>query len=184
MSFNFLNVRQRLDKAIDHVTRDIASLRTGKATVQILDPVIVEAYGSRMRIAELATVQAPDATLLVISPWDKSILANIERAVAAADLNLNPVVDGDIIRIKIAPLTEEKRREMVKVLYKKIENGRVMFRSLRTDAKKEIESQKGTEGVSEDDIKSDLLQLDEIIKEYMLRLDEISEGKEKDLLTI
>lgn len=184
MSFNFSDVKQRLEKAINHVTRDIASLRTGKATVQILDPVVVEAYGARMRIAELATVQAPDATLLVVSPWDKSVLANIERAIAAADLNLNPVVDGDIIRIKIASLTEETRKEMVKVLYKKVESGRVMLRSLRTDAKKEIESQKGTQGISEDDIKSDLQELDEIIKEYMTKLDDISASKEKDLLTI
>lgn len=184
MAFNFSEVREKLEKAVDHVTRDISSLRTGKATVQLLDPVMVEAYGARMRIAELATVQAPDATLLTVSPWDKSILANIERAIATADLNLNPVVDGDIIRIKIAPLTEEKRREMVKVLQKKIENGRVMLRSIRADGKRDIEAQKGSEGVSEDDIKADLHNLDEILKEYMTKLDEISAKKEKDLLTI
>lgn len=184
MSFDFSNVKQRFDKAVDHVSRDIASLRTGKATVQILDPVMVEAYGSKMKISELASVQAPDATMLVVSPWDKSILPNLERAIATADLNLNPVVDGDIIRIKIAPLTEEKRKEMVKVLYKKIESGRVMFRSLRTDAKKEVESGKDSGGVSEDDIKLDLKQLEDIVKEYMGKLDELSAKKEKDLLTI
>ncbi|GIK83957.1 MAG: ribosome-recycling factor [Patescibacteria group bacterium] len=184
MSFDFSDVKQRLDKAIDHVSRDVASLRTGKATVQLLDPVVVEAYGSRMKIAELASVQAPDATLLVISPWDKSVLSNIERAIATSDLNLNPVVSGDVIRIQIAPLTQEKRMEMVKVLHKKIEGGRVMLRNLRTDAKKEVESRKGSEGVSEDDIKFDLQKLDELIKEYMGKLDTISAAKEKDLLTI
>lgn len=184
MSFDFLNIKQRLDKAIDHVSRDISSLRTGKATVQLLDPVMVDAYGTKMKIAELATVQAQDATMLVVSPWDKSILANIERGISSAELNLNPVVDGDVIRIKIAPLTEEKRKEMVKILYKKIENGRVMLRSLRTDAKKEVEGQKGSQDISEDDIKSDLLSLDEIVKEYMNKLDMISQAKEKDLLTI
>lgn len=184
MPFNFTDLKQKLDKTIDHVSRDISSLRTGKATVQILDPVMVEAYGAKMRIAELATVQAPDATLLTISPWDKSILANIERAIAASELNLNPVVDGDIIRIKIAPLTEEKRKEMVRVLQKKIESGKVMLRSVRTDGKKDIENQKGSGGVSEDDIKSDLEQLDEILKEYMNKLEAISAKKEKDLLTI
>ena len=184
MSFDFSDATIRLEKALDHVGRDIATLRTGKATAQLLDPVVVEAYGSRMKITELATVQAPDASLIVISPWDKSVLANIERAIASAELNLNPVVNGDVIRIQIAPLTEEKRKEMVKILHKKIENGRVMLRSLRTDAKKEVEAQKGTQGVSEDDIAFDLQRLDELIKEYMTKLDTISAAKEKDLLTI
>lgn len=184
MSFDFSDIRSRLDKAIDHVTRDIATLRTGKATVQILDPIMVEVYGTRMRITEVATIQAPDANLLVISPWDKSILTNIERAIAASDLNLNPVVDGHIIRISIQPLTEEKRIEMVKVLHKKIENGRVMLRSLRTDAKKELEAQKGAQDISEDDIKADLQELEELLKEFMGKLNTLSESKEKDLLTI
>ncbi len=184
MSFDFSDTKLRLDKSLDFVSRDIASLRTGKATVQLLDPVMVEVYGSRMRITEVASIQAPDATMIVVSPWDKSILANIERAISAAELNLNPVVDGSIIRIKIAPLTEERRKEMVKVLYKKVENGRVMLRNLRTDAKKEVEAQKGSDDVSEDDIKIDLLKLDEILKEYMSKLDTILATKEKDLLTI
>jgi len=184
MAFNFTELKQKLDKAIDHVSRDVGTLRTGKASVQLLDPVFVEAYGSKMKITELASVQAPDASLITISPWDKSVMANIERAIANSDLNLNPVVDGAIIRIKIAPLTEEKRKEMVKVLQKKIENGKVMLRSIRTDGKRDIENQKGTEGVSEDDIKSDLIELDEVLKEFITKLEEISTKKEKDLLTI
>jgi len=184
MSFNFSSVSEKMQKALDHVHRDISTLRTGKANVQMLDPVYVEAYGSKMKVAELATVQAPDPTMIIVSPWDKSVLANIERAIATADLNINPVVDGDIIRIKIAPLTEEKRKEMVKVLYKKIENGKVMLRNIRSDSKKEVEAQKGTEGVSEDDISADLEILDTILKEFMTKLEEISTIKEKDLLTI
>lgn len=184
MAFNFTQTNQKMDKAIEHVKRDIASLRTGKASAQLLDPVVVEAYGSKMKVAELATVQAPDASLIVVSPWDKSVLANIEKAIATAELNLNPVVDGDIIRIAIAPLTEEKRKEMVKVLHKKIESGKVMIRTLRTDTKKEIEGLEGTDGVSEDDIKADLEQLEEIVKEYIEKLDALAASKEKDLLTI
>ena len=122
MSFEFLNFRSKLEKAYEFVMNDVASLRTGRATVQILDPVVVEAYGTKMRIAELASVQAPDPSMLLITPWDKGLLSNIERAISTADLNLNPVVDGDVIRIKIAQLTEEKRKEMVKILYKKISN--------------------------------------------------------------
>ncbi len=184
MPFNFSNFTEKMQKALDHVQRDISTLRTGKANVQMLDPVYVEAYGSKMKVAELATVQAPDPSMIVVSPWDKSVLANIERAIATADLNINPVVDGDIIRIKIAPLTEEKRKEMVKILHKKIESGKVMLRNLRTDAKKDIEAQKGTDGVSEDDIESDLKNLDELLKDYITKIEEISAVKEKDLLTI
>jgi ribosome recycling factor len=184
MVYDFLDTKLRFDKAIDYIIREIASLRTGKATVQLLDPVVVDAYGAKMRLVELATLQAPDPTLLIISPWDKSILSNIERAIAAADLNLNPIVDGDIIRIQIAPLTEEKRKEMVKTLHKKIENSKVMLRNLRADAKKEIEAQKGSQDISEDDIEADLNELDDIVKEYISKLDDIERTKEKDLLTI
>jgi len=184
MSFNFNELNQKIEKTHSFILSDIATLRTGRATVQILDPVVVEAYGSKMKIAEVGSVQAPDPTMLVVSPWDKGLLANIERAIATADLNLNPVVDGDIIRIKIAPLTQETREEMVKVLHKKIESGRVMLRSLRADAKRDIEKQKGEEGVSEDDIKLETKELDEVIKKSMDRLDEVMASKEKELMTV
>lgn len=184
MSYSFSSVTEKLEKALEHVRRDIATLRTGRASTQMLDPVSIEAYGARMRINEVASVQAPDPSLLVVSPWDKSLLSAIEKGIASADLNLNPVVDGDIIRIAVAPLTEETRKEMVKTLAKKIEAGRVMIRTIRTDAKKEIESQDGASDISEDDISQEVEQLDKTIKEYNTRLDEIFTAKEKDLMTI
>lgn len=184
MSYSFTSVIEKLDKAIEHVRRDISTLRTGRASTQMLDPVVVEAYGAKMRINEVASVQAPDPSLLVVSPWDKSLLSAIERGIASAELNLNPVVDGDIIRIAVAPLTEETRKEMVKTLAKKIEAGRVMLRTIRTDAKKEIESQDGASDISEDDIAQDSEELEKYIKEYNSKLDEVFAAKEKDLMTI
>lgn len=184
MPYSFTTVTDKLDKALEHVRRDIATLRTGRATTQMLDPVMVEAYGARMKINEVASVQAPDPTLLVVSPWDKSLLEAVEKGIASADLNLNPVVDGDVIRIAISPLTEEKRKEMVKSLAKKIEAGRVMLRTIRTDAKKEIEAQDGTDGISEDDIAQDVDSLETVIKEYNAKLDDIYASKEKDLMTV
>ncbi len=184
MAYSFAPVTEKLHKALEHVRRDISTLRTGRASSQILDPVMVEAYGAKMKIHEVASVQAPDPSLVTVSPWDKTLLENIEKAIASADLNLNPVVDGDIIRIAIAPLTEEKRKEMVKSLAKKIEAGRVMLRTIRTDAKKEIEGQDGSNDVSEDDIKQDTQELEKIIKEYNVKLDEIFTAKEKDLMTV
>lgn len=184
MTFNFDNFQQKIQRALDHLVGDVATLRTGKASVQLLDPVLVAVYGGNLKLQEVASVEAPDPTLLVVTPWDKTILADVEKSIATANLNLNPVVDGDLIRISIPPLTEERRLEMVKVLQQKIESGRVMLRSIRTDVKKEIEKQKGTEDVSKDDIKRDLKALDEKLKESLEQLDTINENKEKELLTV
>jgi ribosome recycling factor len=184
MSFDFSTLSTRLDKAIEHTIRDIGSLRTGRASAQLLDPVMVEAYGAKMKLMEVASIQATDPTLLVVSPWDKSLLQAVERAVASADLNLNPVVDGEIIRIAVPSLTEETRKEMVKSLHRKIESGRVMVRSVRSEVKREIEDMKGDGGVSEDDIESDLEALEEKIKVAMEKLEELLQRKEKELLTI
>jgi len=182
--FNFIDLNSKLDKALEHIKTDISSLRTGKASPQLLDPVTVDVYGSKMRVNELANVSAPDANMIVVSPWDKSILENISKAIASAGLNLNPVVAGEIIRIVIPALTEETRKNMVKLLQQKIEAGRVMIRGIRTDVKKDIEAQKDEAGVSEDDIKRDLVEMDQALKDVLAKLDAISESKEADLMQI
>ena len=121
MSYNFSLFQQKAQKTLEHVKQDINTLRTGRATAQLLDPVMVEAYGTQMKLIEVASVQAQDASLLVVSPWDKSLLEPVAKAIASAGQNLNPVINSDIIRITIAPLTEEKRLEMVKLLQRKVE---------------------------------------------------------------
>jgi len=184
MAFQFSLFDDLVLKAIEHVKRDLVSLRTGKASVQMLDPVSVEVYGSQMKIDELASVTAPDSNLLVIKPWDSSILDKIEKAVATSGLNLNPAVNGDIIRIVVPPLTEERRKEMVKLLYQKIESGRVMIRSIRSEVKQEIENQDGEANVSEDDIRRDLKKLDEFTQKNIDLIDELAKHKEKELMTI
>lgn len=184
MSYSFSNLTEKLTKAEEHIRQEVALLRTGRAAVQILDPVKVEAYGTMMAVNELANVSAPDPNMLVVSPWDKSLLENIAKGISISGLNLNPVVDGDIIRITIPPLTEERRREMVKLLHQKIEQGKVMIRTIRAEIKQEIEDQKGEGGVSEDDIKLDLEQLEKKIKEAIDALDVIAAEKEKELMTV
>ena len=177
-------LQQSLAKALDYVKNDINTLRTGKANIALLDPIAVEVYGSKMKINELANVSVPDANMLIISPWDKTILADIEAAIQKSGLNFNPVVDGDRIRIVVPALTQERREEMVKILHQKIESGRVMFRAARTDVKKTIENQKGETGVSEDDIEFELDEMEKVVKEYMTKLDDIAVAKEKELMTI
>jgi ribosome recycling factor len=182
--FDFTDLTQKLDKAVAHIKKELATLRTGKATPQILDPVLVDAYGAKMKITELANVSAPDANMLIIAPWDKSLLATLEKAIATAPLNINPIVDGDIIRIVIPPLTEERRKEMVKILHQKIEGGKIMLRGIRADSKKEIEKQKGQDNISEDNISADIEELDKTLKDYINQLEEIAKDKEKDLMTV
>jgi ribosome recycling factor len=182
--YNFSQLNLKFDKTIDHIQKDLGSLRTGKASPQLLDPVMVDAYGAKMRVAELANVSAPDANMVIVAPWDKSILGDLEKAIASASLNVNPVVDGDIIRIVVPSLTEERRKEMVKVLYQKVEAGKVMLRNIRVDAKKEIEKLGNEDGVSEDDVKADMSELDVILKKYTAQLEEIAKKKEADLMTV
>lgn len=184
MSYDFSQFENQSNKATEHVKQDVSTLRTGRATAQMLDSVTIEAYGSYLKIVEVASIQAPDPTLLVVTPWDKSLLMAVEKGIKSANLNLNPVVDGDIIRIAVPPLTEEKRLEMVKQLQRKIEDGKVMLRNIRTDSKQEIEAQKGQSGVSEDDIENNLEELEKLHKKYLEDLDNLSVSKEKELLTI
>lgn len=182
--FSFTDFQQRAQKTLDHIAQDISSLRTGRATATMLDPVQVEAYGTRMKVHELANISTPDSTLLTVSPWDKSLLDAIAKAIAASGLNFNPVVDGEIIRIAVPPLTQERRQEMVKLLSQKIEAGKVMLRNLRGDVRKEIDDLEGEDGVSEDDIKNWQSELDKKVKELETKIDEMKKKKEEELLKI
>lgn len=184
MPYQFSNFTQSADKTLEFVRNDISQLRTGRASAQMLDIVSVEAYGSRMKVHELANVSAPDPGMLLITPWDKSLMQNIEKAIATSGLNLHPVVDGAIIRIVVPPLTEERRKEMVKLLNQKIEAARVMMRNVRADIKKEIDDQEDQPGISEDMIKADLDTLEKKVKEYMEKIDQLGADKEKELMTV
>lgn len=184
MPYSFSDFEDKVAKTIEHIRREVGMLRTGRASADILDSVTVEAYGQRMKLVEVASISVPDASMIRISPWDKGLVGAIEKAIAGADLNLNPVVDGDIVRIAIAPLTEEKRKEMVRELHKRVEQGKAMLRDVRTKVKQEIEDQKGQDGVSEDDIEADLSDLENRQKKAVEQLDVLSQSKEKELLTL
>lgn len=184
MSFDFSEFSAQTEKVLEHFTQDIGTLRTGRASVQLLDPVQVEAYGARMKISEVASVSAPESNLLVVSPWDKSLLGAIEKGINEANLNLSPVVDGQIIRIVIPALTQERREQMVKLLHQKIEGTRAMLRSVRTDTKRDIEKRKGEPGISEDMIESDLASLEEKFKAVEEQLESLSKRKETELMSI
>jgi ribosome recycling factor len=184
MPYSFSEFEEKIAKAVDHVRREVGVLRTGRASADMLDSITVEAYGSRMKLVELASISVPDATMIKIAPWDKGVIGSIEKAIASSDLNLNPVVDGDIVRILISPLTEEKRKEMVKELHKRVEAGKALLRDIRAKTKQEIENQKGQGGVSEDDVEAELEDLELRQKKAVEHLDALGTAKEKELLTI
>lgn len=177
-------LRTKLEKAVEHIKSELSLLRTGKATVQMLDPVRVEAYGAEMGLNEVARVSAPDPTQLLISPYDQNVLPDIEKAIVSSGLNLQPVVDKDIIRISVPPLTTERRQEMVKVLHQKLEQGRVMVRTIRTDIKKDIEKQEAEAGVSEDDVSRQIDQMEKIVQEFLDTIEKLGQDKEAELMKV
>ncbi len=184
MPYDFSQLQQKADKTLQYIREDINTLRTGRASSQMLDGVSVEAYGTMMKVNELANIGVPDPGLITISPWDKSVLGAIEKAISVSGLNLHPVVDGDMIRIVVPALTEERRKEMVKLLNQKIQNGHVLLRNLRGDIKKEIEKRADEGGVSEDEIKNDLQELEKRVKDLIEKIDMMSKDKEAELMKV
>lgn len=171
---------------LDVVTGDLTTVKTGRAKPDLVAhiPILVESYGSTMALMELASVTAPDPQTLVIAPWDKSVMEDIAKGLSKSDLNLNPQVSGDIIRIVIPALTGERRQELAKLVDKKVESAKVLLRDERGRIKKEIDAQKGDAGVSEDDIFNAVAELDKKTKDWESRIEEAGEGKKKELLSV
>jgi ribosome recycling factor len=173
--------RQAMDKAVEAVKREFATVRTGKATTALLDLVRVEAYGSEMPITQVASVAAPEPKLLTVQPWDKSLLKAVEKAILASDLGLTPSNDGNLIRIPLPPLTEERRRELVKVVHKLAEEGRVAVRHARTEAISRI---KKTEHVSDDEKKHGEKDVQKLHDDHLKLVDEAVKAKEAEIMEV
>lgn len=182
MAYDFSSLTNKFDQVLSIIGDDLNQIKTGRAKPSLVEDLKAEAYGAMMPLKELASITAPDAHMILIQPWDQSVIAGIEKALHK--VSLNPTVDGQQIRIVIAPLTGEKRQEMVKQVAQHIESGKQMLRNERTDAKKLVEAQKGTDGVSEDDISADIIALDKMTHEYNDKLDAIGATKKTELETI
>ncbi|HUG55846.1 MAG TPA: ribosome recycling factor [Candidatus Limnocylindrales bacterium] len=174
----------RMKKAIDALKRDVATVRTGRAAPSLVEGLEADAYGVPTPLIQLAAISAPEPRLIVIQPWDKSLIKAIEKAILGSDLNLTPGNDGATIRLQIPQLTEERRRDLVKVLHKKVEEGRVEIRTLRRHAHDEIRSAQKTEGLPADEMKRLEAQLQKLTDRYVLVADEIGETKEKEILAV
>lgn len=178
------NLDNRLAQAMEVIKKDLSTVRTGRAKPSIVEDVRVEAYGTVMSVRELATISAPDPSLITVAPWDKSLISAVAAGINKAGLNLNAVVDGDVIKISIPALTQERREELVKQVHQKIESGKVMIRQIRTEIKEEIEAQEGESGVSEDNIKTWLATMQKKVEGATVQIDELGSDKERELMTI
>lgn len=172
-----------MDKAIDHADNELAKIRAGKATPAMLDGITVDYYGTPTPLSQIGSVNTPDARTLVIQPWEKSLLGPIEKAIKESSLGLNPQNDGVIIRINVPPLTEERRRELVKRLKGEAETGKIAIRNIRKDINEKIKKLK-TEGVSEDEIKVGEADVQKLVDTYIIKVDQLSDAKEKDIMTV
>lgn len=173
--------RDHMNKAVESTRRELATIRTGKATTSLLDTVKVEAYGQQLPLNQVASVAAPEPRLLTVQPWDRSLIAAVEKAIRASDLGLNPSNDGTTIRIPLPPLTEERRRELVKVVHKLTEEGRIAVRHARTDALSKIRKM---EHVSEDDKRRYEKEVQKLHDEAMEQLEGIMKAKEREILEV
>ncbi len=176
--------KKRMEAALDALRRDFATVRTGKATPALLDTVRVDAYGSKMPINQLATVNTPEPSLLVVQPFDKNLLADIERAIMVADLGLNPANDGNIIRIPIPPLNEERRKEYVKLLHKMAEEGRISLRHTRRVVREEIHELVKEHELGEDEGRRREDSVEKLTHEYGDKIDELTKRKEDEVMAI
>lgn len=179
--------KQEAQKVIDHFKADLKKIRTGRAQSSLVDSIVVEveAYGGNpMKLQELASISTPDASLIVIQPFDPNVMKDVERALQEANLGMNPVVDQNVIRLAVPALTQERRQEMIKLVAQKTEEARIGVRNIRNDIKQDIEDQEGSDGVSEDMIHQQLEQLQKSVDEVNNQLTKIKEDKEKDLLEL
>ncbi|RZA00060.1 MAG: ribosome recycling factor [Sphingobacteriaceae bacterium] len=172
-----------MDKAIDHADNELNKIRAGKANPSMFDDVMVDYYGSPTPLSQVGSVNTPDARTIVIQPWEKTLLGAIEKAIMEANLGINPQNDGVIIRINVPPLTEERRRDLVKRAKGEAETGKIAIRNIRKDANEKIKKLK-TEGVSEDEIKVGEAEVQKITDAYIAKVDQLSEAKEKDIMTV
>jgi ribosome recycling factor len=173
--------KQLMLKAVDNTKRELATIRSGKATTSLLDTVRVDAYDQQMPLNQVATVSAPEARLLTVQPWDKGLIGAVEKAILTADLGLNPANDGTIIRIPLPLLTEERRKELVKVVHKLAEEGRIAVRHAREEARSAI---KKVEHVSDDDKRRSEGDIQKLHDDAMAGLDGIVKSKEEEIMEV
>ena len=180
----YVQLKTRMDKAVEDFRKAMAATRTGRASVHMLDSVSVDYYGSQMPLNQIAQVHAPEAQLITVQPFDPSSLGAIEKAIRTADLGLNPMNDGKIIRVPVPPLTEERRRDMVKHLHRVLEEHRTAVRNIRRDGNEAIKKALKDKKITEDQEKRALEEIQKLTDDEIKKMDEMSKAKEKEVMEL
>ncbi|BAF59436.1 MAG: ribosome recycling factor [Pelotomaculum sp.] len=173
-----------MKKTIEVVKKEFASLRAGRATPALLDKVMVNYYGTPTPVNQLANISVPEARLLVVQPWDKTVLPEIERAILKSDLGITPASDGNVIRLAIPQLTQERRAELMKVIKKKAEEGRVAIRNIRRDTNEQLKSQQKDGKMSEDELKRSQDEVQKLTDRYIKEIDSLLSTKEQEIMQV
>lgn len=176
--------KSRMEKAVEDFRKDLSSIRTGRANVALLDHIRVDYHGTPMPINQLGNLTIPDPMMIVISPWDPGAVPLVDKAIRTSDLGLNPANDGKVIRVPIPPLTEERRKELVKHIHKVLENHRTAVRNIRRDIKEAIEKLEKEKKISEDDKKRSLDELEKLTHSETRKIEDLSAAKEKEVMEI
>ena len=177
-------IRKRMEKAIDDIRKELASIRTGRASISILDNIQVEYYGTPTPISQVAQLGTPDPTLVTVQPYDVSLVGPIEKAIRASDLGLNPSNDGRLIRIPIPPLTEDRRKQLAKHVHKVLEEHRTAVRNIRRDGNEHLKKMLKDKAISEDDEKQALAEIQKLTDDHIHKLEEVAKKKEQEVLTV
>lgn len=178
------DTESKMQKAIESMRKEMASIRAGRANPALLEKIQVDYYGVPTPLNQVANISVPEARLLLVQPWDKSIIQDIERAILKSDLGLNPNNDGSVIRIAIPPLTEERRKELVKVVKKKAEEFRVIVRNLRRDANDRVKSMEKNGEISQDELHRGQAEVQKLTDQYIEKVDKLLASKEAEILEV
>ncbi len=177
------SAKEQMDKVIKHLESELLKIRAGKASPMMLDGIFVDYYGTKSPLNQVANVAAPDPRTIIVQPWDKSMLETIEKAIQASNLGFNPQNNGEILRIIVPPLSEERRKQLVKQVKTEGETAKIGIRNVRRDANEELKKLK-KEGIAEDEIKEGEEKIQKITDQYIAKIDDILNNKEKEILTI
>ena len=180
----YVQLKTRMEKAVEDFRRELTATRTGRANVHMLDVVSVDYYGSQMPLNQIAQVHAPEPQLITVQPFDPSSLAAIEKAIRSADIGLNPMNDGKLIRVPVPPLTEERRRDMVKHLHKVLEEHRTAIRNIRRDGNDAIKKAMKDKKITEDEEKRAIDEIQKLTDDEIKKMEDMSKAKEKEVMEI
>jgi len=178
----YAEVKNNMQKTIEHYQKEISKIRTGRASSSMLDSILVNYYGTPQPLKNMSHVSIPEAQLIVITPFDPSSLEMIESAISSADLGMTPNNDGSVIRLNVPALTEERRRDLVKILHQTVEDGRVSIRNIRRDGNDQIKKMQSDQNLSEDNVKIELDNIQDLTNEFINKLNGLQSDKEKEII--